>query len=133
MSRTGESAMLLASHGDRMPDVVDGWLRAQLERSIRAIVDAIGGDGACLRIGYSCAKVEAGSGFSPDGRHPNREHRFYVIVEHEIKGAILGTNGKNAERIRELVRMRTRVLQSRDPVDLRVISNESEAPDGAFT
>ena len=100
-------------------------LRYELEFTIEAIVEAVGGDGACEKVGYLA--LSGGS-----GQRPWVEHRFWVIVPQHVKGAIVGKDGANANRLRELVKTRATVLGNHEPIDVRVISCEDEAPEGVF-
>ena len=98
--------------------------RAELERAVTMIVNAVGGDGACRRIGYRS--------LSETGTSRVAEHRFWVVVETRVKGAIVGKDGNNAHRLRELIKTRATVLGNHDPIELWVIGDEREAPDGVF-
>lgn len=92
-------------------------VRAQLEQSIRDIVDAVGGAGSCTAIGYTSG---------------GRDHSFWVVVDQDVKGALVGSGGHTATCLRVLIRSRASVLGCLAPVDLRVIGHEDEAPTDAF-
>lgn len=104
--------------------LTDAAFRQDLEDTIGMIVDAVGGEDACEAVGYRLLQEADRAG--------TREHRFWVLVRNNVKGAIVGRAGKNADRIRELVRTRATVLGNHEPIDVRVIGDMSEAPEGVF-
>lgn len=89
-------------------------LRRELEWSISSIVDGTAGPGSCQRIGY----------FSIMGADGAPAHWFFVMVASGVKGAIVGSGGGNAERLRRLVCTRATVLNSRDAIDVRIVEHE---------
>lgn len=94
-------------------------LQEELERSVRAIVAAVGGDDALMELAYTSLLGEQ-----------HERHEFYVVVRARAKGAVVGKNGANAHHIRELVRTRAHLLGSPDAVDVRFIGSRAGAPLG---
>lgn len=93
-------------------------LHAELLVSLSRLVAAVAGDDSGVRIG---GMPSVGGGW-----------KFWILAPPELKGAFVGRNGRTAEQIRSLVRIRAAVLGSRDAIDVWVIGGTHEAPPGLF-
>lgn len=105
-----------------MSDVVEpSQFVEELRRTIALLVEAVGGPTAYVEIGYTPITIGT-----------EVEHRFYVVVDRRVKGALVGRDGANAHRISHLTKTRATVLGSQERVDVKVIGHRSEAPAGVF-
>ena len=88
-----------------------------LRESVVLLCEAVGGPGCVLEVGYLALRGPSGA---------TAVHRFGVIVEPSVQGALIGKGGKNAERMRELLRTRLSVLGRWEGVEMRTAGDRDE-------
>jgi hypothetical protein len=94
--------------------------RDALVRSLAMLVEAVGGPGSCLAVGYYQDRARI------------RLRRFYVVVDEGVYGAVLGAGGSNAKAISSLLRTRAATLRDSEPINVFVVGDrawvEEKAP-----